>query len=72
MREIESQAAAAEQQIGLSRGQVASKQREMRLLKLTLNEVHSIPPSTPVYEGVGKMFVTTSRRGTHRSLTYGE
>ena len=57
MREIESQAAAAEQQINLSRGQVASKQREMRLLKLTLDEVSSIPEATPVYEGVGKMFV---------------
>ncbi|KAL2105557.1 hypothetical protein VUR80DRAFT_8172 [Thermomyces stellatus] len=59
VREIGSQAAAAEQQINLCRGQVASKQREMRLLKLTLDEVSSIPRNTHVYEGVGKMFVAT-------------
>lgn len=44
----------------------------MRLLKLTLNEVSSIPPSTPVYEGVGKMFVYDLPTRVERCLTCGE
>jgi chaperonin cofactor prefoldin len=55
VREIESQAIAAQQQIGLARTQINSKQREIRMLRLTLNEVSSLPPETGVYEGVGKM-----------------
>ncbi|KEZ41824.1 hypothetical protein SAPIO_CDS6821 [Scedosporium apiospermum] len=58
IREIESQAAAAEQQISLSRAQVTSKQREIRLLKLTLEELSGVSQKTPTYEGVGKMFVS--------------
>lgn len=57
MREIESQAIAAQQQISLVRSQLASKQREMRLAQLTRNEISSLPPDTAVYEGVGKMYV---------------
>lgn len=56
VREIESQAIAAQQQIGLVRTQMASKQREMRLAQLTRSEISSLPPDTAVYEGVGKMY----------------
>ncbi|KAK4454667.1 ceramidase-domain-containing protein [Podospora aff. communis PSN243] len=58
VREIESQAIAAQQQIGLVRTQLASKQREMRLAQLTRAEISALPPDTPIYEGVGKMFVS--------------
>ncbi|KAH6627961.1 ceramidase-domain-containing protein [Chaetomium tenue] len=57
VREIESQAAAAQQQISLVRTQTASKQREMRLAQLTRSEIAALPSDTAVYEGVGKMFV---------------
>ncbi|GAB1311366.1 alkaline ceramidase ydc1 [Madurella fahalii] len=57
VREIESQAIAAQQQISLVRTQLGSKQREMRLAQLTRSEISSLPPGTAVYEGVGKMFV---------------
>ena len=55
MREIEDQAIAAQQQIGLARTQTSSKQREMRMLRLTLDEVSALPEETNVYEGIGKM-----------------
>ncbi|KAL2132570.1 hypothetical protein VTI74DRAFT_3625 [Chaetomium olivicolor] len=58
VREIESQAIAAQQQISLVRTQIASKQREMRLAQLTRSEISSLPTNTAVYEGVGKMFVS--------------
>ncbi len=55
VREIESQAIAAQQQISLVRTQVASKQREMRMTQLTRGEIAALPADTAVYEGVGKM-----------------
>ncbi|KAJ4151311.1 hypothetical protein LMH87_012020 [Akanthomyces muscarius] len=55
-REIEVQAASAQQQIGIARTQIAGKQREERLVKLTLSELSGLPNETVVYEGVGKMF----------------
>jgi chaperonin cofactor prefoldin len=60
VREIESQAIAAQQQIGLVRTQLGSKQRELRLAQLTRSEILSLPPDTAVYEGVGKMYVFPS------------
>lgn len=58
VREIETQAIQAQQQISLVRTQLGSKQREMRLAQLTKSELSSLPPETPIYEGVGKMFVS--------------
>ncbi|KAI0478666.1 ceramidase-domain-containing protein [Xylariaceae sp. FL0804] len=58
LREVETQALAAQQQISLVRTQQTSKQREMRMAQLTRTELSSLPPDTNVYEGVGKMFVS--------------
>ncbi|KAI0379695.1 Prefoldin [Hypomontagnella monticulosa] len=57
LREVETQAIAAQQQISLVRTQQASKQRELRMAQLTRTEISSLPADTNVYEGVGKMFV---------------
>ncbi|CAK7225072.1 hypothetical protein SBRCBS47491_005767 [Sporothrix bragantina] len=57
VREIETQAMQAQQQISIVRQQTASKQREMRMAQLTRSELGALPSSTNVYEGVGKMFV---------------
>ncbi|CAK7264611.1 hypothetical protein SEPCBS119000_001086 [Sporothrix epigloea] len=57
VREIETQAVQAQQQITIVRSQAAGKQREMRLAQLTRKELESLPSDTSVYEGVGKMFV---------------
>ncbi|KAI9899544.1 hypothetical protein N3K66_006005 [Trichothecium roseum] len=58
VHEIESQAFAAQQQIGVARAQMTSKQREQRLVRLTLSEMASLPVDANVYEGVGKMFAS--------------
>lgn len=47
----------AQQQIGLARTQVTAKQREQRLIRLTLGEMETLPTDAVVYEGVGKMYV---------------
>ncbi|KZZ94867.1 Prefoldin [Moelleriella libera RCEF 2490] len=55
-REIEVQAVAAQQQIGLTRSQIAARQRDQRLLRLTIHELVDLPTEATVYEGSGKMF----------------
>jgi hypothetical protein len=55
VQEIETQAIQSQQQISLVRSQIASKQREIRILELTSKEVGDLPSSTNIYEGVGKM-----------------
>lgn len=67
MREIESQAIAAQQQISLVRTQIAAKQREMRLAQLTRSEISALPNDTDVYEGVGKMYDSAFSKTPPRS-----
>ncbi|EHK50120.1 uncharacterized protein TrAtP1_008016 [Trichoderma atroviride] len=66
--EIETQAIAAQQQIGMVRSQLAGKQREQRLLRLTMSEVQSFASNSVVYEGVGKMFVSLPPNTLHEKL----
>ncbi|KXT15134.1 hypothetical protein AC579_7926 [Pseudocercospora musae] len=60
LQEIEQKAAFAQQQLGTVRAQIASKNREKRMLQLSDTELDALPKETPVYDGVGKMFVLTS------------
>ncbi|KMU87060.1 hypothetical protein CIHG_05000 [Coccidioides immitis H538.4] len=69
VQEIESQAIASQQQIGLVKSQITSKQREVRLLELTSSEVGQVPKGTNVYEGVGKMFVATPIDNVNKRLS---
>lgn len=58
LEEIEARATLSQQQLQVVRGQVATKQRDIRLNQLTIKELESLPKGTNVYEGVGKMFVS--------------
>jgi hypothetical protein len=60
VQEIETQAIAAQQQINIVKSQISVKQREIRMLQLTSNEVSTLPTDTNVYEGVGKMYASRS------------
>lgn len=55
VQEIETQALAAQREINVVKAAVSGKQRDMRLLELTSSELKSLPSTTKVYEGVGKM-----------------
>ncbi|KAI9748171.1 MAG: hypothetical protein M1815_003470 [Lichina confinis] len=69
LREIETQAVVAQEQIGVVKAQMAAKQRDARLLQLTVDEVSELPGDTNVYEGVGKMFVHRPKPDVGRRLT---
>ncbi|KAK2742689.1 hypothetical protein FQN57_005144 [Myotisia sp. PD_48] len=68
VQEIEAQAIAAQQQINIVRSQIASKQRDMRLLELTSDEISQVPKDANVYEGVGKMFVSAPMNKVNERL----
>ncbi|RCI13579.1 hypothetical protein L249_5627 [Ophiocordyceps polyrhachis-furcata BCC 54312] len=55
--EIESQAFLAQQQLGSIRTQIAVKNREQRLARLTLSEVELLPQDAILYKAIGKMHV---------------
>ncbi|KAF8417451.1 Prefoldin [Tirmania nivea] len=61
LQEIEARATLSQQQLQVVRGQVATKQRDIRLNQLTIKELESLPKDTNVYEGVGKMFFSVPR-----------
>ena len=71
MTEIETQAIQSQQQIGIVRSQIAIKQREIRKHELTAEEMAKLPSDTKMYEGVGKMYVSTplSPLGFHLVFT---
>jgi prefoldin subunit 1 len=55
LQEIETRAIASQQQIGVTKAQITTRQRDIRMLQLTSKELAELPSETPVYEGVGKM-----------------
>ena len=55
VREIESQALSAQREISIVKAAVSAKQRDIRMLELTSNEVKQLSKDVKVYEGVGKM-----------------
>ena len=55
VQEIESQASSAQREINVVKTTMSAKQRDVRMLELTSNELDSLPDGTRVYEGVGKM-----------------
>ncbi|KAK6510412.1 hypothetical protein TWF506_009520 [Arthrobotrys conoides] len=57
LQEIETQAILSQQQLAVVKSQITSKQRDTRMIQLTESELSSLPASTKVYEGVGKMFI---------------
>ncbi|KAF4634057.1 hypothetical protein G7Y89_g4061 [Cudoniella acicularis] len=69
VQEIETQAIQAQQQINTVKSQIALKQREIRMLQLTSSEVATLPADTPVYEGIGKMFVFSPTAEVDKRLT---
>lgn len=48
--------------------QLQQKQRGTRLLDLTLTELNALPADTPIYEGVGKMFLLSDQTDVKQRL----
>jgi chaperonin cofactor prefoldin len=55
--QIQQTAIQSQRALSVSRQQTAAKERERRILQLTIDEVNSLDSDVNVYKGVGKMFV---------------
>ncbi|KAJ5086616.1 hypothetical protein NUU61_007923 [Penicillium alfredii] len=69
LQEIESRAISSQQQMQLTKAHMTAKQRDIRMLQLTSKELSELPSETPVYEGVGKMFVNVPIDAVNKRLT---
>ncbi|KAL3480605.1 Prefoldin [Aspergillus californicus] len=69
LQEIETRVITSQQQIGITKAQMTTKQRDIRMLELTSKEIGSLPGDTNVYEGVGKMFVAVPRQAVDKRIS---
>jgi prefoldin subunit 1 len=59
--QIQQTAVQSQRALNISKQQAASKDRERRILQLTIDEIQGIQGDVNLYKGVGKMCVSTSR-----------
>lgn len=55
--QIQQTAVQSQRALNVSRQQTATKERERRILQLTIEEITSLEGDVNLYKGVGKMFV---------------
>ncbi|KAF9786676.1 Prefoldin [Thelephora terrestris] len=59
--QIQQTAVQSQRSLNISRQQTTTKERERRILQLTIDEISSIGKDVNMYKGVGKMFVMVPR-----------
>ncbi|KAK8849805.1 hypothetical protein IAR55_005141 [Kwoniella newhampshirensis] len=61
--QIQNQAITSQKQLSLVRAQIASKEKERKILTLTVRELATVPndKENKMYRGVGKMFIEQPR-----------
>jgi len=66
--QIQQTAVQSQRALGVTRQQVANKERERRILQLTVSEIGQIEHGVNVYKGVGKMFMMVPRTTMEKDL----
>ncbi|TXT13008.1 hypothetical protein VHUM_01409 [Vanrija humicola] len=62
LQQIQTQAVTAQRQHSLVRAQIQSKEKERKILDLTVRELATVPQGdTRMFRGVGKMFIQQPR-----------
>ena len=57
--QIQQTAVQSQRALNVSKQQIAAKDRERRIVQLTLEEISSLEEDVNLYKGVGKMYVST-------------
>ncbi|PVF97705.1 Prefoldin beta-like protein [Serendipita vermifera] len=68
LHQIQQSAVTANRNLNLTKAQIASKERERRILQLTIKEVSSLEPDVNLYRGVGKMFLHVPKPEMEKDL----
>jgi len=66
--QIQQTAVQSQRALAVTRQQVANKERERRILQLTMTEIGQTEDSVNVYRGVGKMFMMIPRSTMEKDL----
>ncbi|KAI0375498.1 Prefoldin [Pilatotrama ljubarskyi] len=66
--QIQQTAVQSQRALNVSRQQIAAKERERRILQLTIEEITSLQEDVNLYKGVGKMFMQVPRPAMERDL----
>ncbi|KAK1923387.1 Prefoldin [Papiliotrema laurentii] len=61
LNQIQTQAVTSQRSLQVVRAQIASKEKERKILQLTMRELSTVPQDGRMYRGVGKMFVQQPR-----------
>ncbi|RSH78146.1 uncharacterized protein EHS24_002602 [Apiotrichum porosum] len=62
LQQIQTQAITSQRQLQMVKAQIGSKEKERKILELTMRELATIPgDDTKMYRGVGKMFIAQPR-----------
>ncbi|KAF8591585.1 Prefoldin [Ramaria rubella] len=66
--QIQQTAVQSQRALSVTRAQASAKERECRILQLTIDEIHSIEGDVNMYRGVGKMFMAVPRATMEKNL----
>ncbi|TFK56478.1 Prefoldin [Heliocybe sulcata] len=66
--QIQQTAIQSQRALNLTKQQTAAKDRERRILQLTIDEISGMEPDVNMYKGVGKMFVMVPRPEMEKDL----
>ncbi|WVF68319.1 hypothetical protein IAT40_003084 [Kwoniella sp. CBS 6097] len=64
LTQIQQQAVTSQKQLSIVKAQIASKEKERKILSLTVRELGTVPTDgqSTMYKGVGKMFIEQDRK----------
>ncbi|WWC92634.1 uncharacterized protein L201_007593 [Kwoniella dendrophila CBS 6074] len=64
LTQIQQQAITSQKQLSIVKAQIQSKEKEKKILNLTVRELNTVPKdeSSTMYKGVGKMFIEQDRK----------
>ncbi|KIJ56864.1 hypothetical protein M422DRAFT_23000 [Sphaerobolus stellatus SS14] len=68
LMQIQQTAVQSQRALSVTRAQSTSKERERRILQLTIDEIGSIEGDVKMYKGVGKMFMSVPRTTMDKDL----
>ncbi|KIM70110.1 hypothetical protein SCLCIDRAFT_1207405 [Scleroderma citrinum Foug A] len=66
--QIQQTAVQSQRSLSLTKQQVAAKERERRIVQLTIGEISSVGPDVNLYKGVGKMFMMVPQKSMEQEL----
>ncbi|KAL4070536.1 Prefoldin [Scleroderma citrinum] len=66
--QIQQTAVQSQRSLNLTKQQISAKDRERRIVQLTIGELSNVGPDVNLYKGVGKMFMMVPQKSMEQEL----